>query len=909
MISIFEINNRDRMEQLSTPLHSNLLTNTAKSHIKVYVRTRPLLEKEILEGAEDILKIIPTENKILVEEGSKGCFTFDGVCDENESQEEVFDKVVYPLLKNLDSIKNVNIIAYGQTGSGKTYTIGTNPFYSQVFWFPKCEEIFGCSNPVSKDKFADLYFFLNFSIDHSFDIVCHCLSTFSLFQKEENGGMLQRVMSSLLQKQVSENTPERYLKMTFLEIYNENIYDLFASRKILETKADGFGGLIPLNCKDEIILTSEEGLTLLEKGNNVRSAASTAMNPHSSRSHAVISVTLFEKLANGVSVPKGCLRMVDLAGAEGVGRNNTEGKNFSEGVSINKGLLAVGKVLAALSNNSASLHIPYRESIVTRLLKDALSGTDCSTAMIVCVSPASTNLSVTLSTLRYAEQARNIKIKQKLSTVKKRNSSKRRFDDLSAHPAAWKRFASEKKRTPFHNSTISTPGHKPSVRRIQPLNCTFDTPPNRARDRTKLFPRSSSRSDLKSISEFSSFKQPTFDEELSPANSIIGAPSVNTTIFQMSPLVERMNSRFEQSILQYEERLKSMENKFAKKVAKIIMKGTKLKRRSKRLMKKKVKSPANKEMPSDISLSVSSSSNDENEENSAVGGPFIFDGNHTRLPLTEISNVNDSTIRKPLRDKNRRPVTSTVVDNDKIMRRSTRLSCRKSQNEISFSHMKISQNSDSVSDETFVSFEKSEDTTIIFTNDYLTSGSPVLRTNNVNSNEDSQTLNSVTGISSVANKACSNTRRRSTRQSALNAQKAIKTSCEILSKNSPLTTTSRRKYARQSGYKVSNKSLNGSVYFAGLKTPMKCSENLDLTVDFSVQKEHKDHILYLLNNADLRKLQTLPTVGPKTAMVIYNFRKMFGKLKSVEDLQNIPGLTKSFYTRFIKVIILIFFFV
>ncbi|KAL7643500.1 UNVERIFIED_CONTAM: hypothetical protein RMT77_005482 [Armadillidium vulgare] len=885
------------MEQLSTPLHKE---HIGKSHIKVYVRTRPLLEKEILEGAEGILKVIPSENKILVEGGSKGYFTFDGVCDENESQEEVFDKVVYPLLKNLDTIKNVNVIAYGQTGSGKTYTIGTNPFYSQ-----------------------------------------------------KNGGMLQRVMSSLLQKQTSENTSEQYLKMTFLEIYNENIYDLFASGKILETKGDGFGGVIPLNCKDEIILTSEEGLALLEKGNDLRSAAPTAMNPHSSRSHAVISVTLFEKLANGVSVPKGCLRMVDLAGAEGVGRNNTEGKKFCEGVSINKGLLAVGKVLAALSNNSASLHIPYRESIVTRLLRDALSGTDCSTAMIVCVSPASTNLSVTLNTLRYAEQARNIKIKPKLSTAKKRNSYKRRLDDLSAHPAAWKRFASERKRTPSHNSTISTPGHKPSVRRTQPLNNTFVTPLNRTSDRTKLFPRSSSRSDLKSISEFSSFKQPTFDEELSPTNTSIVGPSINTTIFQMSPLVEKMNSRLEQSILQYGQRMenemKSMKNELAKEVAKIIMKGTKLKRRSKRLMKKKVKSgflsPSRKEMPSDISSSsddensiVSYNSEEnplslatdsiakallkekdfrsaiqvavkkENKEENSLGDPFIFDGNHARSPLTEISNVNDSTIRKPLGEKNRthldrRPVTSTVIDNDKIVRRSTRLSLRK-QNEMSFSHaVQISENSDCVSDETFVSFgksEKSDDTTIIFSRNYLTSGSPVLRTNNVISNEDGQTLNSFTGFSSLANKTCSNTRRRSTRTSALNALKAIKTSCEILGKNSPLATTSRRKSARQSGYKDSNKSFNGSFYFAGLKTPMKCKENFNLTVDFSVQKEHKDHILDLLNNADLRKLQTLPTVGPKTAMVIYNFRKMFGKLKSVEDLQNIPGLAKSFYTRFVK---------
>ncbi|KAL7632167.1 UNVERIFIED_CONTAM: hypothetical protein RMT77_017509 [Armadillidium vulgare] len=328
----------------------------------------------------------------------------------------------------------------------------------------------------------------------------------------------------------------------------------------------------------------------------------------------------------------------------------------------------------------------------------------------------------------------------------------------------------------------------------------------------------------------------------------------------ISPLVEKMNSRLEESILQYGQRMenemKSMKNEIAKEVAKIIMKGTKLKRRSKRcLMKKKVKtgflSPARKEMPSDIS---SSSSNDENsfvsnnseesplsladpiakallkkkdfrsaiqvavkkedkEENSALGDPFIFDGNHTRLPLTEISNVNDSTIRKPLGDKNRtqldrRPVTSTVVDNDKIVRRSTRLSLRKEHNEMSFSHaVQISENSDCVSDES----------TIIFTSNYLTSGSPVLRTNNVISNEDNRPLNSAKGFSSLANKTCSDTRRRSTRTSALNALKAIKTSCEILGKNSPLATTSRRKSARQSVYKYINPHYKDQFIFQILK--------------------------------------------------------------------------------------------
>ena len=146
---------------------------------------------------------------------------------------------------------------------------------------------------------------------------------------------------------------------------------------------------------------------LLALGCDNRSTGSTEMNKESSRSHAIFTITVCKKCTDEVTY-RGKLNFVDLAGSERLNKTKATGSRAQEGISINKSLSTLSKVIEALVTHQ--LHIPYRESSLTRLLKDSLGG-NARTVMIACVSPADSNCSETLSTLRWAGQARKIQNK------------------------------------------------------------------------------------------------------------------------------------------------------------------------------------------------------------------------------------------------------------------------------------------------------------------------------------------------------------------------------------------------------------------------------------------------------------------------------------------------------------------
>lgn len=152
----------------------------------------------------------------------------------------------------------------------------------------------------------------------------------------------------------------------------------------------------------------------------LRTVGATAMNDESSRSHAIFIVNLTINQSNGLSVSSK-FTLVDLAGSERSKKTKATGLRFREGVKINKGLLALGNVISALGGGQGTVavkgHISYRDSKLTRLLQDSLGGNSV-TLMIACVSPADYNVEETLSTLRYADNAKKIKNKP----VKNQNS-------------------------------------------------------------------------------------------------------------------------------------------------------------------------------------------------------------------------------------------------------------------------------------------------------------------------------------------------------------------------------------------------------------------------------------------------------------------------------------------------------
>ncbi|EIE88484.1 hypothetical protein RO3G_13195 [Rhizopus delemar RA 99-880] len=238
----------------------------------------------------------------------------------------------------------------------------------------------------------------------------------------EHQGIVPRFIHDLfhrlaVKKEGGGEEMEYQVLVSFLELYNEDLLDLLnpQSKKKCEVqiREDVNGNIYWAGVREEVCETPEELVKNLVKGSLGRTTGSTDMNSVSSRSHAIFSVILKQRWRQPreekVIVSK--FHFVDLAGSERLKRTNAQGDRAREGISINAGLLALGNVISALGDESRrSAHVPYRDSKLTRLLQDSLGG-NSQTLMMACVSPSDTNFAETLSTLKYANRARNIKNK------------------------------------------------------------------------------------------------------------------------------------------------------------------------------------------------------------------------------------------------------------------------------------------------------------------------------------------------------------------------------------------------------------------------------------------------------------------------------------------------------------------
>ncbi|PFX27213.1 Chromosome-associated kinesin KIF4A [Stylophora pistillata] len=236
-------------------------------------------------------------------------------------------------------------------------------------------------------------------------------------ETSEERGVIPRLIETVFHwiNERKEKT-EFLLKASFLEIHNEEIHDLLNPCPPDESKIairETHDGGIKIAGLQEVVVTSGADMVrCLEQGSASRATGATAMNSRSSRSHAIFTITLEQKKLQGSELKKAKFHLVDLAGSERVKKTHAQGERFKEGVNINKGLLALGNVISALSDElrKSNAHVPYRDSKLTRLLQDSLGG-NSNTLMIACVSPADSNFEETLNTLRYADRARQIKNK------------------------------------------------------------------------------------------------------------------------------------------------------------------------------------------------------------------------------------------------------------------------------------------------------------------------------------------------------------------------------------------------------------------------------------------------------------------------------------------------------------------
>ncbi|POM67981.1 Kinesin-like protein [Phytophthora palmivora] len=269
---------------------------------------------------------------------------------------------------------NATVFAYGQTGSGKTYTMG--------------------------NEFA---------------------ATVALTER----GVIPRVIENVFERVKASVNPQHFvIKLSYLQVLNEEIHDLLAKPSLdrshpvttgLSIRGDGDRGIVVAGLSEHVVNSTDQTGALLRSGALARATASTSMNVHSSRSHAICTLIMERHEVSAVEGGKETrfskFHLVDLAGSERVRRTNSEGARFKEGVNINRGLLALGNVINALcersQTNSLASHIPYRDSKLTRLLQDSLGG-NSKTLMIACISPADINYEETANTLRYATRTRNV---------------------------------------------------------------------------------------------------------------------------------------------------------------------------------------------------------------------------------------------------------------------------------------------------------------------------------------------------------------------------------------------------------------------------------------------------------------------------------------------------------------------
>ncbi|XP_016007187.2 kinesin-like protein KIF21A isoform X8 [Rousettus aegyptiacus] len=368
-----------------------------ESSVRVAVRIRPQLAKEKIEGCHICTSVTPGEPQVFL--GKDKAFTFDHVFDIDSQQEQIYTQCIEKLIEGCFEGYNATVFAYGQTGAGKTYTMGTG-----------------------------------------FDV--------NIIEEEQ--GIISRAVKHLF-KSIEEKKhtaiksglppPDFKVNAQFLELYNEEVLDLFDTTRDIDAKnkksnirihEDSTGGIYTVGVTTRTVNTESEMMQCLKLGALSRTTASTQMNVQSSRSHAIFTIHVCQTRMCSQIDPENAtdnkvisessqmsefetltakFHFVDLAGSERLKRTGATGERAKEGISINCGLLALGNVISALGDKSKrATHVPYRDSKLTRLLQDSLGG-NSQTIMIACVSPSDRDFMETLNTLKYANRARNIKNK------------------------------------------------------------------------------------------------------------------------------------------------------------------------------------------------------------------------------------------------------------------------------------------------------------------------------------------------------------------------------------------------------------------------------------------------------------------------------------------------------------------
>ena len=317
-------------------------------------------------------------------------FFYDYIADENSSQEDIFEQCGKKICDNALEGYNATIFAYGQTGSGKTYTLLGKSITNKLE--NRSTNISAVINTNSEDvEMSEI----NNDINYYYD------------KNDERIGLLPRILYYLFENSSkSENESKFIFKISYMEIYMENLKDLLNPNNKNIKLSDVNGILDIKNLRKLIISSPEEAIKYIVDGNHFRHTGQTLMNSESSRSHAIISIYIENNLIKENKIKKSVFHIIDLAGSERQKKTESYGERVKEAGAINKSLLNLSIVIKNIISNQKQ--IPYRDSKLTHILRDSLGG-NAKTSIIATISQLECNLEESVSTLNFAQNAKLIK--------------------------------------------------------------------------------------------------------------------------------------------------------------------------------------------------------------------------------------------------------------------------------------------------------------------------------------------------------------------------------------------------------------------------------------------------------------------------------------------------------------------
>ncbi|XP_039397723.1 centromere-associated protein E isoform X2 [Mauremys reevesii] len=333
--------------------------------VTVCVRMRPLIARENEASGDKVQLHWKSENCTILQVDGTRAFNYDCVFHSNDSTQQVYEGVAVPIIKSAVQGYNGTIFAYGQTASGKTYTM------------------------MGSDKSLGI---IPKAVQDVFKIICEIPGR------------------------------EFLLRVSYMEIYNETITDLLCDsrkNKPLGIREDVNRNIYVEDLIEEVVVTPEQVMEWLRKGEKKRHYGETKMNEHSSRSHTIFRMIIESRENDPANtncdgaVMVSHLNLVDLAGSERASQTGSEGVRLKEGCNINRSLFILGQVIKKLCDDPSGF-INYRDSKLTRILQNSLGG-NAKTVIICTITPVS--FDETLSTLQFANTAKRMRNTPKVNEV------------------------------------------------------------------------------------------------------------------------------------------------------------------------------------------------------------------------------------------------------------------------------------------------------------------------------------------------------------------------------------------------------------------------------------------------------------------------------------------------------------